>query len=128
MQRLYYSISEVSKLLDEETYVLRYWEKEFNQISTKKNKSGNRIYSQRDIDIIKIVKKLLREDKLSIQGAKEQIIKFNFSNPSESLFDDDIQPNNRKLDNNEDIKKIKLSLLNNKMEEFQQILNLVNQF
>ncbi len=87
MQRLYYSISDVAKLLDEETYVLRYWEKEFPQISPKKNRSGKRIYSERDVDILKIVKKLLRDDKLSIIGAKEQIIKFNLINHEDNLFD-----------------------------------------
>lgn len=87
MQRLYYSISDVAKLLDEETYVLRYWEKEFPQISPKKNRSGKRIYSERDVDIIKIVKKLLRDDKLSIIGAKEQIVKFNLINHEDNLFD-----------------------------------------
>ena len=86
MQRLYYSISEVAQILDEETYVLRYWEKEFPQVSPKKNKSGKRIYSDSDIAILKIVKKLLRDDKLSILGAKEQIAKFNFEPVSEKLF------------------------------------------
>ena len=56
MQRLYYSISEVAQILDEETYVLRYWEKEFPQVSPKKNKSGKRVYSDSDISILKIVK------------------------------------------------------------------------
>ncbi|HRP02523.1 MAG TPA: MerR family transcriptional regulator [Candidatus Kapabacteria bacterium] len=79
MLRLYYSISDVSKQLDEETYVLRYWEKEFHQISPKKNKAGKRVYSEKDIEIIKAVKKLLRDDKLSIQGAKEQIRQMDFS-------------------------------------------------
>jgi DNA-binding transcriptional MerR regulator len=86
MQRLYYSISEVAQILDEETYVLRYWEKEFPQVSPKKNKSGKRVYSDADISILKIVKKLLRDDKLSILGAKEQIAKFNFEPVSEKLF------------------------------------------
>jgi DNA-binding transcriptional MerR regulator len=96
MQRLYYSISEVAQILDEETYVLRYWEKEFPQVSPKKNKSGKRVYSDSDISILKIVKKLLREDKLSILGAKEQIAKFNFEPVSEKLFIEET----RFLDNN----------------------------
>ena len=87
MQRLYYSISDVAKMLDEETYVLRYWEKEFNQIAPKKNSAGKRVYSERDVDIIRVVKKLLRDDKLSIIGAKEQLAKFNFNNQSDNLYD-----------------------------------------
>lgn len=72
--KLYYSISEVSKLIDEEQHILRYWEKEFDQLKPKKNRGGNRIYSDRDIEIIKVIKSLLREDKLSLKGAKEQIV------------------------------------------------------
>lgn len=86
MQKLYYSISEVSKIVDEEQHILRYWEKEFDAINPKKNRAGNRIYSERDITIIKAVKKLLREDKLSLRGAKEQLGKFNFTLPSEDLL------------------------------------------
>ncbi|MCO5252051.1 MAG: MerR family transcriptional regulator [Candidatus Kapabacteria bacterium] len=85
MQKLYYSISEVSKIVDEEQHILRYWEKEFDAINPKKNRAGNRVYSERDITIIKAVKKLLREDKLSLRGAKEQLSKFNFALPTEEL-------------------------------------------
>jgi len=107
MQRLYYSISDVAKLLDEETYVLRYWEKEFPQISPKKNRSGKRVYSDRDIDMLKIVKKLLRDDKLSIQGAKDHFNKFNLTSPDETLFDDEVYVSdknaNLEIPNNEKV-------------------------
>lgn len=83
MQKLYYSISEVSELIDEEQHILRYWEKEFEQLKPKKNRGGNRIYSDKDIFILKTIKKLLREDKLSLKGAKEQLNKMNLSNLDE---------------------------------------------
>jgi DNA-binding transcriptional MerR regulator len=87
MQKLYYSISELGKLVDEEQHILRYWEKEFEQLKPRKNRAGNRVYSERDLIIIKIIKKLLRDDKLSIKGAKEQLEKFLLNNhASESLF------------------------------------------
>ncbi|MDX9791490.1 MAG: MerR family transcriptional regulator, partial [Candidatus Kapabacteria bacterium] len=70
MQKLYYSISEVSKLVDEEQHILRYWEKEFGEIKPRKNRAGNRVYSIRDLYVIKTVKKLLRDEKLSLKGAK----------------------------------------------------------
>lgn len=92
MQKLYYSISEVSKIVDEEQHILRYWEKEFDAINPKKNRAGNRIYSERDVTIIKAVKKLLREDKLSLRGAKEQLSKFNFTLPPEQLFTTEVKP------------------------------------
>ena len=75
MQKLYYSISELSEIVDEEQYILRYWEKEFEQLSPRKNRAGNRIYSEKDLSIIKLIKKLLRQDKLSLKGAKEYLEK-----------------------------------------------------
>lgn len=70
MQKLYYSISEISKIVDEETHILRYWEKEFDQLAPRKNRAGNRIYSQYDLELIQIIKKLIREEKLSLKGAR----------------------------------------------------------
>ena len=73
MQKLYSSISEVCKLIDEEQHILRYWEKEFDKLRPKKNRSGNRIYSNRDIYIIKTIKSLLRNDKIPLKDAKKKI-------------------------------------------------------
>ncbi|MCK5741484.1 MAG: MerR family transcriptional regulator [Chlorobi bacterium] len=73
MQKLYSSISEVCKLIDEEQHILRYWEKEFDKLRPKKNRSGNRIYSNRDIYIIKTIKSLLRSDKIPLKDAKKKI-------------------------------------------------------
>ncbi|MBX3043672.1 MAG: MerR family transcriptional regulator [Candidatus Kapabacteria bacterium] len=73
MEKLYYSISEVSKLVDEEQHILRYWEKEFSEIKPRKNRAGNRVYSIRDLSVIKFVKKMLRDDKISLKEAKNRI-------------------------------------------------------
>ncbi len=73
IKRLYYSISEVSRLADEEQYVLRYWETEFEQLRPQKNRAGNRIYTDKDIHVIKTIKKLLREKRYTIEGAKEMM-------------------------------------------------------
>lgn len=70
IKKLYYSISEVSKITDLEQYVLRYWESEFEQLKPAKNRAGNRIYTNRDIKLILYLKKLLREDGYTIEGAK----------------------------------------------------------
>src|ERR1700733_1309239 len=59
--KLYYSISEVSRLTGLEPYVLRYWETEFEELKPQKNRAGNRIYSNRDIKFILRIKELLRE-------------------------------------------------------------------
>ena len=73
MQKLYYSISEVSKLIDEEQHILRYWQKEFPQLKPKKNRSGNRVYSDKDLSLLKLIKKILREDKKALKDAKDYI-------------------------------------------------------
>lgn len=71
MKKLYYSISEVSKITELEQYVLRYWETEFEQLKPAKNLAGNRIYTNKDIKLILYIKKLLREEKYTIEGAKK---------------------------------------------------------
>jgi DNA-binding transcriptional MerR regulator len=71
IKKLYYSISEVSKISDIEQYVLRYWETEFEQLSPQKNRAGNRIYTNKDIRLILYIKELLREKKYTIEGAKK---------------------------------------------------------
>ena len=71
IKKLYYSISEVSKITDIEQYVLRYWETEFNELNPQKNRAGNRIYTNKDIRLILYIKELLREKKYTIEGAKK---------------------------------------------------------
>ena len=76
IKKLYYSISEVSKIADLEQYVLRYWESEFEQLKPAKNRAGNRIYTNRDIKLILYIKKLLREERYTIEGAKAVLLTF----------------------------------------------------
>ena len=71
IKKLYYSISEVSKITEIEQYVLRYWETEFEQLKPQKNRAGNRIYTNKDIQLILYIKELLREKKYTIEGAKK---------------------------------------------------------
>lgn len=77
MKKLYYSISEVSRITDLEQYVLRYWETEFEQLKPAKNSSGNRIYTNKDIKLILFIKKLLKEEKYTIEGAKKILKSYN---------------------------------------------------
>jgi DNA-binding transcriptional MerR regulator len=79
MKKLYYSISEVSRITDLEQYVLRYWETEFEQLKPAKNSSGNRIYTNKDIKLILLIKKLLKEEKYTIEGAKKILKNYNIS-------------------------------------------------
>lgn len=76
IKKLYYSISEVSKIIDLEQYVLRYWESEFPQLKPAKNRAGNRIYTNKDIKLIFHIKKLLRDEMYTIEGAKKVLEEF----------------------------------------------------
>ncbi|MEE9186583.1 MAG: MerR family transcriptional regulator [Bacteroidota bacterium] len=77
IKKLYYSISEVSKITALEQYVLRYWESEFEQLKPAKNRAGNRIYTNKDIKLILHIKKLLREERYTIEGAKQVLQTWN---------------------------------------------------
>jgi DNA-binding transcriptional MerR regulator len=71
MKKLYYSISEVSEILQEEHHILRYWEKEFELIKPRKNRGGNRIYSPDDLEIIRIIHHLIRLNSYSVKQVKD---------------------------------------------------------
>lgn len=73
IKKLYYSISEVSKITGLKQYVLRYWETEFSQLKPPKNRAGNRTYRQKDIDVIETIRDLLYNKKFTIDGARKQL-------------------------------------------------------
>jgi DNA-binding transcriptional MerR regulator len=76
IKKLYYSISEVSKITDLEQYVLRYWESEFEQLKPAKNRAGNRIYTNKEIKLILYIKRLLRDERYTIEGAKQVLVSY----------------------------------------------------
>ncbi len=69
----YYRIGEVSKLTGVKPYVLRYWESEFRWMAPTKSRSKQRLYRQRDIEIIQLIKRLLWEEKFTIAGARRKL-------------------------------------------------------
>ena len=73
IKKLYYSIGEVSKIMNLKAYVLRCWETEFKQLKPPKNRAGNRTYRQSDIDLIHYIKDLLYTKKFTIEGARHQL-------------------------------------------------------
>jgi DNA-binding transcriptional MerR regulator len=73
MKKLYYSISEVAELINEEQHILRYWEKEFDFLKPRKNRAGNRVYSEKDLFVLKLIKQYLREEKLTAKEASKII-------------------------------------------------------
>jgi DNA-binding transcriptional MerR regulator len=72
-EKLFYKIGEVSRIVGVETYVLRYWETEFPFLSPRKSKSGQRVYTKKDIDLILQIKKLLYDDKYTIDGVRRKL-------------------------------------------------------
>ena len=71
--RMAFKISEVSDLTRIKSYVLRYWESEFEQLKPKKAINNRRMYTQKDVTTIILIKKLLYKDKYSIEGAKKAL-------------------------------------------------------
>jgi DNA-binding transcriptional MerR regulator len=69
--KLYYSIGEVASLFQVNESLLRFWEKEFETIKPKKNPKGTRLYTQKDIDAIREVYYLVKEQKMTLDGAKK---------------------------------------------------------
>ena len=72
-KRLYYSISEVSELIGLKAHILRFWESEFPILRPRKNRAGNRAYTERDIRIVRLIKQLLYDEKYTIDGAKTRL-------------------------------------------------------
>jgi len=71
LKKLYYSIGEVSRLTKIEQYTLRYWESEFKQLNPAKNRAGNRIYTNQDIELVLKIKHLLKDKKYTFEGARK---------------------------------------------------------
>ncbi len=72
-QKLYYSIKEVAQMFDVNDSALRFWEKEFSSINPRKNEKGTRFYKEEDIEAIRIVHYLLKEQGLTLAGAKKRL-------------------------------------------------------
>jgi DNA-binding transcriptional MerR regulator len=72
-KRLYYKIGEACKALGIQPYVLRYWETEFPALSPSKSRSGQRVYSEKELEIIRRIKELLYEEGYTIAGAKKKL-------------------------------------------------------
>lgn len=69
----FYSIGEVCALTDLKPHVLRYWESQFRFLNPAKNRSGNRVYKAREVELIMLVKHLLYTEKFTIEGARQRI-------------------------------------------------------
>ena len=73
IQKRYFSISEVAKMLDVKPSLLRFWEKEFKQIQPKTNARGKRSYKQEDIEVIRRIYDLVKVQGLTLEGARKAL-------------------------------------------------------
>lgn len=71
--QIFFKLSELSELLGVESHVLRFWEKEFDQIKPMKTGPRKRLYRRRDLEIFQKIKTLLYEDRFTIAGAKKRL-------------------------------------------------------
>lgn len=74
--REFFSIGDVCDLTDLKPHVLRYWESQFRFLHPAKNRSGNRVYQRREVELIMLVKDLLYVDKYTIDGARTRVDEF----------------------------------------------------
>ena len=69
----FYSIGEVCEITDLKPHVLRYWESQFNFLNPAQNRSGNRVYQRKEIELVLLVKHLLYTEKYTIEGARQKV-------------------------------------------------------
>ena len=72
-EKLFFKIGEVAKIFSVNISAIRFWEKEFDILKPKKNKKGNRLFTQRDMENLKIIHHLLKERGFTVEGAKKKI-------------------------------------------------------
>ncbi len=71
----YFRIGEASSIIGVEPYVLRYWESEFSQLKPQRANSKQRTYQRKDLETLLEIKRLLYEEKMTIEGAKRRLKK-----------------------------------------------------
>jgi len=72
-EKRYYKIGEVAKAFDVNTSHIRFWEKEFDILKPKKNKKGNRLFTQEDVKNLKLIYHLVKEKGFTLEGAKSKM-------------------------------------------------------
>lgn len=108
--KLYYSISEVAELLSVNTSLIRYWEKEFPQLKPNKIANGERRFTQKDIDLLKQIQSLLKDQGYTIEGARKTLK----TETTSINHDKRLQEVEKKLDH----MKEQLIILKNKLDNY----------
>lgn len=73
IEKLYYSIGEVADMLNVNTSLIRFWEKNFTIIKPHKNKKGNRDFTKEDIENLKLIYNLVKEQRMTLEGAQKKL-------------------------------------------------------
>ena len=102
--KLFYKIGEVSKIVGVEPYVLRYWETEFNFLKPRKNKSGQRVYIKKDVELLLAIKRLLYQERYTIEGVRKRL-GFSSGN-SDPKPEQDVQQDVQKRDSRQPVRTI----------------------
>lgn len=128
MKKLYYSIGEVSSILGVEQHILRYWEKEFTLLKTKKNRAGNRVYSAEDLEFLRLIKNLLNEKNLTIKQANQLFEIYKSKNEVIKNFDFIVKgfqgnPKTQKTKHKEEIKSNEIIIDNEKKNQIKVLLD-----
>ena len=86
----YFRIGEASSIIGVESYVLRYWESEFSQLNPKRASSKQRTYQKKDLETLLEIKRLLYDEKMTIEGAKRRLRqrKYTESAPGQNFLKD----------------------------------------
>ncbi len=73
VEKLYYSIGEVAAMFDVNSSLIRYWEQQFDIIKPRKNKKGNRLFTQSDIDNFHLIYHYVKERGMTLKGAQQKL-------------------------------------------------------
>lgn len=73
IKKVYFSIGEVAKIFDVSTSLIRFWETEFDMLRPRKNRKGNRLFTEADINILRMIFHLVKEKGYTLDGAKKKL-------------------------------------------------------
>lgn len=73
IEKYYYSIGEVANLIDIEQSAIRFWEEEFRSLKPHRNKKGNRLFTKKDIELVRLIHYLLKEKGMTLKGAQKKL-------------------------------------------------------
>jgi DNA-binding transcriptional MerR regulator len=72
-EKLFYTITEVAEMFKVNASLIRFWEKEFEILKPRKSNKGNRLYTKKDIENLRVIYHLVKEKGFTLQGAKEKL-------------------------------------------------------